>query len=462
MIQLSFRNRIAFYYIVVTALLIAGLFFLLYIVVYNSVYGHLDSDLDAETNEVYSCIVVLDNEIVYTNPKEWQEKEHGQIEANPTFIQIIDTLGNVVKKTPNLRNSTLRFELSLKSKSYFNTVVSGAYVRQLQTAIKNPNSKTLAYLLIAIPVEESAIVLKNLGYTLIIGYPAVLLLLFLISRVIAGRFIAPLNRVIRTAEKITKENLDQRIELPPHNDEIATLTLTINSLLDRLEDVIIREKQFTADASHELRTPLSIIKGTLEVLVRKPRDTQQYVEKINYVIDEVDRMSLLIDRLLELARLESGKIKADFVEFDLVSVIQNVYERLNQSFSRKNTEFILECENECKVKADVAMTSVILENIISNSLKYSSENQTIKVELRKEKEHLICSIKDNGNGIPEEQLHRIFDRFYRVDESRNFQVSGVGLGLAIVKRLADLQHLKILVESQLNSGTTIQIIFPVI
>ena len=173
-------------------------------------------------------------------------------------------------------------------------------------------------------------------------------------------------------------------------------------------------------------------------------------------------MSLLIDRLLELARLESGKIKADFVEFDLVSVIQNVYERLNQSFSRKNAEFLLEYKNECKVKADVAMTSVILENILSNSLKYSSENQTIKVELRKEKEHLICSIKDNGNGIPEEQLHRIFDRFYRVDESRNFQISGVGLGLAIVKRLADLQHLKILVESQLNSGTTIQIIFPVI
>ena len=461
MIPLSFRNRIAFYYIAVTALLIAGVFFLIYIVINNSVYGHLDSDLDAETNEVYSCIVVLDNEIVYTNPKEWQEKEHGQIEVNPTFIQIVDRFGNVVRKTPNLRSSALRFDLSIKSRSYYNTLFSGSPVRQLQTTIKNPNGKTLAYLLIAIPVEESAIVLKNLGYTLIIGYPAVLLLLFLISRVIAGRFIAPLNRVIKTAEKITKENLDQRIELPPHKDEIATLTLTINNLLDRLEDVIIREKQFTADASHELRTPLSIIKGTLEVLARKPRDTQQYVEKINYVIEEVDRMSLLIDRLLELARLESGKIKANFVRFDLVSVIQSVYERLNQSFSKKNAEFLLEYENECKVKADVAMTGVILENIISNSLKYSSENQTIKVELKKEPGHLVCSIKDNGHGIPEEQLHKIFDRFYRVDESRNFQVPGVGLGLAIVKRLADIQHLRINVESRVNSGTTILIFFNV-
>ncbi len=460
MVQLSFRNRIAFYYIAITALLIAGLFLLLYFVVNNSAYSHLDSDLDAETAEVYSAIVVLDNDIIYSNPYEWQEKEHGQIEVNPTFIQVVDTSGKIVRKTPNLRNTSLTFERSIKNKSYFNTVFAGSPVRQLQTAIKNPNGKTLAYLIIAVPVEESAIIIKNLGYTLIIGFPVVLLLLFVISRFIAGRFISPLNRVINTANKITNENLEQRIELPPHKDEIATLTLTINNLLDRLEDVIIREKQFTADASHELRTPLSIIKGTLEVLTRKPRDTEHYVEKINYVIGEVDRMSALIDRLLELARLESGKITTEFVEFNLVSVINNIYERITHLHSGTNIQFLHDWGDDCIVKADLSMTCVILENLISNSLKYSSENPVIKISLIKERGQIICTVKDNGKGIPQEQLNKIFDRFYRVDESRNIQVSGLGLGLAIVKRLADLQHIKITVESKINSGTAFRIYFP--
>lgn len=458
--QFSLRNRIAFYYIAVTAALIAVLFFALYFVVLDTVYNHLDTDLDAEMHEVYSSLVVLNDVLIFANPDEWKEKEHGQIEVNPTFVQVVDTLGAITRKTPNLRNLKLYFNPNNKTSHYFDTNIAGAPIRQLQVPIKNPTGKTLGYLIIAIPLEESAIVLKNLAVTLTVAYPFVLIVLFFISRFIAGQSLAPINKVINTADRITKENLDERIDLPIHNDEMYKLTLTINNLLNRLEDVILREKQFTADASHELRTPLSIIKGTLEVLIRKPRDSKQYVEKINLVISEVNRISLLIDQLLELARFESGTILPTFSQFNLVEVLSHVAEHNKISLKEKDLRFIMENRKPFIVNADVFMTEIILENLFSNAIKYSFTNGKIIAQCSEEKDSKTCSIIDFGQGIPEEQLKRIFDRFYRVDTSRNSQIEGSGIGLSIVKRLAEMQDLKISVLNNPDGGTTFKLIFP--
>ena len=458
--RLSLRNRIAFYYIVVTAALIAALFFALYFTVMDTVYTHLDSDLDAETQEVHSSIVALNDVLIFANPEEWKEKEHGQIEVNPTFVQVVDTLGLITRKTPNLRNLKLHFNPHVKTKYYFNTNLAGSPIRQLQVPIKNPTGKTLAYLIIAVPLEESEIVVKNLAYTLVIAYPIVLLVLYFISSFIAGQSLAPINKVINTAERITKENLDERIELPIHNDEIHKLTLTINSLLDRLEDVILREKQFTADASHELRTPLSVIKGTLEVLIRKPRDSKEYVEKINLAISEVNRMSLLIDQLLELARLESEKVLPTFSSFDLRDILSRVAEHHGASLNEKNIQLKLETQKPLIVNADISMTEIILENLLSNAIKYSFQNGKIAALCNDEKDFKSCSIIDYGLGIPEEHIHRIFDRFYRVDTSRNSQLEGKGIGLSIVKRLADMQNIQISVTNNAEGGTTFKLTFP--
>ena len=454
MIQLNFRNRIAFNYIAVTAALIAVLFFIIYFTVSDIVYSHLDADLDAETSEVYNSLVVLNDTIIFANPLEWKEGEHGQIEINPTFIEVMSKDGAVIRKSPNLREINIPFDPSINNKHYFNTMLAGSPIRQLQTELINPTGKVLGYLIIAIPLEESAVVLTNLKYTLLIGYPVVLMVLFFISRFIAGRSIAPVNKVIKTAERISKENLDERIELPLHQDEIHTLTLTINNLLDRLKDLVIREKQFTADASHELRTPLSIIKGTLEVLIRKPRDVNHYTDKINYVLDEVSRMSVLIDQLLELARFESEKITPALAPCDLIEIINSISSRLDNSLKNGNKSIELIKNVSGIVMSDSSMTEIMLENIISNSIKYSPQGSVIKIELIEDKDILLCSVTDSGNGIAEDQIPKIFDRFYRVDESRNSQISGKGIGLAIVKRLADLQNIPINVQSQVSVGTT--------
>ncbi len=159
------------------------------------------------------------------------------------------------------------------SKSYKNTHLSESPIYQVQYPINNSKNETTGYLLVAVPLEESELVLENLQKALFISFPIILIILFLTTRYIAGKSIAPINGVITTANRITRENLRERILLPENKDEIHLLISTINELLNRLEDNLLREKQFTSDASHELRTPLSVIKGTLEVLDKK---TERY------------------------------------------------------------------------------------------------------------------------------------------------------------------------------------------
>ncbi|HLP14737.1 MAG TPA: ATP-binding protein [Bacteroidota bacterium] len=458
--KFNLQDRIALIYSSVTALLIAALFILLYIVIQETVSTHLDADLDAETQEVYSSIVVLDNTLIFANPNEWAEREHGQIQVNPTFIEIVDSTGRVMKKTPNLHDGALTFNPALTERTYIDTQLSETAIRQIQFPMTNPTGRIIAYLLIAIPQQEPLLLLKNLRQTLLIGYPLVLIVLFFISRIIAARSLSPINAVITTAEKISKENLTDRIELPANKDVLYTLAQTINALLDRLQEVVLREKQFTADASHELRTPLSVIKGTLEVLIRKPREREQYEAKIRYVVTEVDRMSQLVDQLLELARFESLAIRPASTDIDLCAEVNESFRRLSTAARAKNIAFRITPAEHSHVHADCSMMNIIFDNILSNAIKYSPDNESIDVKIRNSSGATECSITDHGSGIPEDQLAKIFDRFYRVDESRTSHIAGKGLGLAIVKRLADLQNLKISVISSPSDGTTFTIIFP--
>ncbi len=457
--NLSLRNRISLLYVVATAVMTLLLFFTIYVVVSDTVYHHLDSDLDAESQEVFNNLVILNKQFIFANPFEWGEREHGQIEVNPIFIEVLDSNGVLLKQTKNLNKIRLEFHPELKKKTYFNTSLSGSPTRQLQIPIKNPTGKILGYIIISIPLEESALVLENLRFVLITAFPLVLLVLFLISRFIAGKSISPINKVINTAEEITKESIDKRIELPLHKDEIYKLTSTINDLLNRLEDAVLREKQFTSDASHELRTPLAIIKGTLEVLIRRPREVEHYEAQIKYCLDEVDRMSKLVDQLLMLARFESGKVTPNISKVNLIESIMNVATREFENSPSRKIKFLFDGNKDIIVNADSSMLEAILSNIISNSIKYSAEGKPVEISINQNTSNVICLIKDYGIGMSNNQVEKIFDRFYRADESRTSEVEGNGLGLSIVKKLADLQNIKLNVESNPGEGTTFNIHF---
>jgi signal transduction histidine kinase len=298
-------------------------------------------------------------------------------------------------------------------------------------------------------------VLQNLAKILIFSYPLILLFLFVIARLIAGRSIKPISSIIKTSNIITKDNLKSRIPLPQNRDELYILSQTINSLLDRIENTIEREKQFTSDASHELRTPLTVIKGTLEVLIRKPRSQEEYQDKINFCVAEVNRLNHLVDQLLLLARFENQNKSLKIEKVCLNAIILDTISRYSNIIQTKNILILTEFIKEYYVNTDAYLISIIINNLVSNALKYSNENANLNIIITDENGTIECHIIDSGIGIPSEDLQKIFNQFYRSKAIENTGIKGSGLGLSIVKRLCALLHIDIKITSQQHIGTTV-------
>jgi signal transduction histidine kinase len=458
MLSLSFRNRIALYYIISSALLILAVFIFIHHIVEISVYNDINTDIESEAEKHLQEVKVENSTIVLIDKEEWEEREHNTLDVNPVFVVHLNTKGAIIEKSPNLKNKILVFHNEKKDKELFDTKLDGKSIRQIQLPLYDGKQKA-GYILIAMSLEDATSVLKNLNDVLIIAYPLVLFSLFFIARFIAGRSIKPINSIIDTSNFITKDNLGIRIPLPQNKDELHVLSLTINNLLDRVESAIEREKQFTSDASHELRTPLAIIKGTLEVLIRKPRDQKEYEEKILFCVSEVDRLNRLVDELLLLARFENQKQSLFIENTSLNAVILDVLTRFATKIQQKNIHVIHNFEHDFYYETDAYLVSIIISNLLSNSIKYTSENGTIVVELYECESKMTCKISDDGIGISPENLSMIFDKFYRSEPTEHPQIKGTGLGLSIVKRLCTLLQIDIQMSSIKNRGTEIILTF---
>ena len=470
--SMSLRNRMALYYTSATAVLMAVVFVVIFVTVDKVVYRHFDEELHHEVYETLSGVHVKSRDVCEFNSlknigldelRRDEQKDDGRVrqvaEIDPEYVQLVDSTGQVVSKTANLAQNVLSFEPSYSGVRFFNSQISTSTMRQVQVPLLNRDGVIEGYLIVAVPLKSAMIVLRDLKYIVIALFPVIILILFGLTRLIAARSIRPVEEVISMAETMTQASLDRRIILPPHRDELYRLGATINALLDRLEDAFRREKQFTADASHELKTPLAVVKGTLDVLVRKPRTADHYEERIRYCLEELNRMAKLIDQLLLLARYEGDHARPRIVSMELSGILENVKRRLEPLAVAKNMELRIEHLSSGQVAADPAMLEIMLENIISNAIKYSLEDSTVKILACIRNGQPVCSITDHGIGIPEEHLPQVFERFYRVDRSRSPVTGGTGLGLSIVRKLGDLQGISVSVSSREHEGTSVSLTF---
>ncbi len=455
--NLNLKNRIAIFNTIAIAITTFIVFVIIYFVVSYSSYQHLDNDIKAEMEEVFSNFNWENDSILISKMPEWEEAEHQQIEVNPTFIQIVDIDGKAIFKSINLQDDYLLFNPKNKKATFYNTTINTQKIRQGQFPIINKNQKNIGYLTIGISQEESSSVLHNLFIVLCCTYVILVLILYIIMYYVASKAIKPVQQLINSALLINESNINSRLPLPKNKDEIYKLATTFNELLNRIEKSMQQQKQFTADASHEMRTPLTIIKGTLEVLLRKQRTPEQYEQKIDEVITQTDRLSLLFDQLLQLARAESNNTIIKKESIKLKEKIEQII-KTNDLLLNKHNHVSYNIPEDCLIVADSALLNRVLENIISNAIKYNTPNGNVFFEWNKKTNSLL--IKDEGIGISKEQLPYLFNRFYRADNSRSSAIQGNGLGLSIIKRLCELQLINISVESTENKGTTFTLQFP--
>lgn len=455
---LSFRNRIALYYMITTALLVFVVFVLIYRSVKAAVYHDLEEDIKTEVADLLGEIRTYPGGLAIKEADEWKEKEHNTLNVNPIFIQFVSKSGRLLDKSPNLKASTLTYTPNFsKNTTFYNSHLDSSIVRQIQYPVYYKQQLS-GYIMVAVPLGGANGVLDSLEKIMIISYPLILFVLYAIARFLAGRSISPIAAIISTSRQISQENLSSRIPLPQNKDELFVLSTTINELLDRISDAIDREKEFTSNASHELRTPLSVIKGTLEVLIRKPRTPQEYVEKAQFCLAEVNRLTHLTEELLLLARFENQKQTVSIENVDLEALVLDALARHSADMQSNNMGYAVSGLDRV-VQSDSYLLTVILDNLISNSVKYAGPGTTISLIAEETSGGTVIIISDNGHGIATEDLEHLYARFFRGSVEKVAGIKGTGLGLSIVKRLCTLLNIGISIESAEGTGTTVTLSF---
>ncbi len=281
------------------------------------------------------------------------------------------------------------------------------------------------------------------------------------SKFLSKRILRPVNNIIRTAETITTDDLSKRIKSPKTGDELEKLTTIINQMLDRIENSFENQSKFVSDASHELRTPLAIIKGYAEIIKkRKMSNPEIFEESIDSIINEAENMKNLVQKLLFLAKGEISKVNSSFREIEVGEMIEQIYSDMKVSV--KDHEFVLEKSEKYKVKGEETLLQQAIRAIIENAIKYSASGTKIFIKSQIKDGFGRISIRDQGIGMHEDDKKRIFDRFYRVDDSRTKSTGGTGLGLAIVKRIVEIHEGKIEIESEYEVGTEITVVLSAI
>ncbi len=453
--KLSFKKRIALFNTLAVAITTAIVFTVIYAVARFSSFRHLDSDITQEKTEIINSLDWNDDSIIVNKMPEWEESEHRKVEVNPTFIQIVDKEEKLVFKSANLQANHFLYNPNNKQQNFYNTRIADQRLRIGQFPIKNDRGKIIGHLTVGISQQESYYVLNNLLLTLSIIFPIVLLVMYIVIYLSASRAIAPVHRLIRAASGITDSNINTRLPLPANEDEIFQLATTINELLNRIENSIKQQKQFTADASHEIRTPLAAIRGTLEILLRKKREPEQYEEKIRDAIVQTDRLNLLLEQLLQLARMESGSVKKEIIS--LRFLLNETAKKWEKQMTEKDMQLNIALSRSSCVYADYFLMAIVMDNLFSNAIKYGATNGKITCDWDESKK--IFSISNEGPAIAAEQIPILFNRFYRADNSRSSHIPGSGLGLAIVKQICDVQRIAITVKSG-DGITTFLLQFP--
>jgi heavy metal sensor kinase len=277
---------------------------------------------------------------------------------------------------------------------------------------------------------------------------------------IAGRSLRPVDDIVRLARQITASNLEQRLTPPSNNDEIGRLVDTLNEMIARLETSFTQVKQFTSDASHELKTPLAILMGELEVALRRPMSEGEYKATLASCLEEVERLTHVVQGLLELSRAETGQSIIERKPVRLSMLVADVCDDVLLIAETKHVELSTDLQPDIQIIGDKVRLHQAVLNVVENAVKYTPSGGSVRVELRRVEDEIRLFVSDTGIGIAQEHIPFLFDRFYRVDKARSKNIHGTGLGLAIVKWIVDVHYGTIKVVSTEGVGTSMQITFP--
>jgi heavy metal sensor kinase len=280
---------------------------------------------------------------------------------------------------------------------------------------------------------------------------------------IIGAFLAkialkPVDRIIKDMRQITAENLKNRIIIPETKDEIKRLADTFNDMLARLENAFSSQRRFIEDLAHELKTPLAILKGEMEVALKKIRSAKEYGDILNSGLEEVNRINSVVENLLIFARFENETIMLKTKILDITILLNDIVNDIKILAMQKNIGIFISAQEKITVLGDEDKLRRLFLNVLDNAIKYTPLGGKVDISVTKKNNFVQIKVSDTGIGIPEKEISHIFDRFYQVNKSGH--KGGFGLGLSIARSIVEAHKGRIEAESVLSRGTAFIISLP--
>ena len=301
--------------------------------------------------------------------------------------------------------------------------------------------------------------LENILYILGFILPIILILAIIAGNFLIYKSFSPIENILFELKQINANDLSARVKTTKNQDEINQLIHEVNNLLSRLESSFERISQFSSDASHELKTPLTIIRGEIEVTLRKERTLNEYKNALNNSLNELTLIEQTINDLLFLAKNEKDLIIENQETFYFDELIDESINEVKSFAKLHQVEINFVLEDSIEFKGFPNLLKIALKNALKNAIQFSHKNSQIIVKSYKNGDSFNISIQDFGIGIPLGEQEKIFEKFYRTDKSRNKNSGGTGLGMSILKKIIDIHKGIITIKSKENIGTTIILSF---
>ncbi|MCJ7545585.1 MAG: heavy metal sensor histidine kinase [Deltaproteobacteria bacterium] len=384
------------------------------------------------------------------------------------FIQILDESGRIGDRSTNLRDvqipiSVQTMKAASKGVLTFETVqVMGKYPLRIVTMPITENEKMVGIVQVGSSLEGVEEALHQLLLILLIAVPAALLIASAGGLFLANKALRPVDAITRIARSIGSGDLSQRIRIKRVNDELGRLASTFNEMIAKLEKSFRQVRRFTADASHELKTPLTILRGEVEVGLKKRRGLKEYERILASNLEEINRMSRIVEDLLTLSRADMGELTMEREEIELSALAREVWRDLRLLAKKKRIQLKFMDNGFTRVEGDSLFLRQLILNLTENGLKYTRAGGEVAVRVKGDRDQGVVRllVTDTGDGIPQKDLKRIFDRFYRVDGARSRETGGTGLGLSICQWIAQAHKGRIAVESKVGKGSTFTVTLP--
>jgi heavy metal sensor kinase len=297
--------------------------------------------------------------------------------------------------------------------------------------------------------------LNQLLLSLLIANPVIFILFIVIVNMLIDKTLRPVKDVIDSVHALSAHQLTQRIDSTNVPTEIEALVQTFNRLLENIEEAFNRITTFSSDASHELKTPLTVIRGEIEVALRKERTPAEYKAVLEDVIQETLRVQETIDKLFLLTKKDTAELTNNFKELYLDEILADLISQTQKLASTRSIKIKTIRMTPVTIRASEILIKIALGNLLRNAVIYSSEKSEVRISVDEEEDSYILAIEDDGCGIPAKDLPFVFERFYRADKARSRKEGGTGLGLAIVKMILDIHHYTIQIQSKVDQGTTV-------